>query len=179
MINIKNFRQYTPENPPVAWATYLISEDGQDWYECQTQFAEDTYKVAYDSDGIVRSISTDVSALCPVSLSVAEVESLPDGADIDGNWVFDRESVVARTLTAAEWQARAESQRSALISDAKERISLWQSELLLDIITNDDKESLTEWLAYIKALQALDLSGVTDEASYNATVWPDEPRVTS
>ncbi|MCV5409911.1 tail fiber assembly protein, partial [Escherichia coli] len=78
-----------------------------------------------------------------------------------------------------EWQAKAESQRSALISDAKERISLWQSELLLDIITNDDKESLTEWLAYIKALQALDLSGVTDEASYNATVWPDEPRVTS
>ncbi|EON4777557.1 tail fiber assembly protein, partial [Escherichia coli] len=125
------------------------------------------------------SISTDVSALCPVSLSVAEVESLPDGADIDGNWVFDGESVVARTLTAAEWQAKAESQRSALISDAKERISLWQSELLLDIITNDDKESLTEWLAYIKALQALDLSGVTDEASYNATVWPDEPRVTS
>ncbi|HHH7407750.1 TPA: tail fiber assembly protein, partial [Escherichia coli] len=118
-------------------------------------------------------------ALCPVSLSVAEVESLPDGADIDGNWVFDGESVVARTLTAAEWQAKAESQRSALISDAKERISLWQSELLLDIITNDDKESLTEWLAYIKALQALDLSGVTDEASYNATVWPDEPRVTS
>ncbi|MCV5512523.1 tail assembly chaperone, partial [Escherichia coli] len=35
MINIKNFRQYTPENPPVAWATYLISADGQDWYECQ------------------------------------------------------------------------------------------------------------------------------------------------
>ena len=166
MQNIKNFTKYTPDNPPVEGAGYLISEDGQDWYECQTQFAEDTYKVAYDSDGIVRSISTDVSALCPVSLSVAEVESLPDGADIDGNWVFDGESVVARTLTAAEWQAKA-------------RISLWQSELLLDIITNDDKESLTEWLAYIKALQALDLSGVTDEASYNATVWPDEPRVTS
>ncbi|EJK1452720.1 tail fiber assembly protein, partial [Escherichia coli] len=46
-------------------------------------------------------------------------------------------------------------------------------------ITNDDKESLTEWLAYIKALQALDLSGVTDEASYNATVWADEPGVTA
>ncbi|PJI56911.1 tail fiber assembly protein [Escherichia coli] len=179
MINIKNFRPYTPENPPVAWATYLISEDGQDWYECQTQFAEDTYKVAYDSDGIVRSISGDVSALFPLHMSVAEVESLPDGVDIDGNWVFDGENVVARTLTAAEWQAKAESQRSALISDAKETISLWQSELLLGTISDDDKESLTEWIAYIKGLQVLDLSGVTDEESYNATVWPDEPGVTA
>ncbi|ENB2779350.1 tail assembly chaperone, partial [Escherichia coli] len=73
------------------------------------QFAEDTYKVAYDSYGIVRSISGDVSALFPLNMSVAEVESLPDGADIDGNWVFDGESVVARTLTAEEWQANAES----------------------------------------------------------------------
>ncbi|HHH7407829.1 TPA: tail assembly chaperone, partial [Escherichia coli] len=54
MQNIKNFTKYTPDNPPVEGAGYLISEDGQDWYECQTQFAEDTYKVAYDSDGIVR-----------------------------------------------------------------------------------------------------------------------------
>ncbi|EIQ9795925.1 TPA: tail fiber assembly protein [Escherichia coli] len=179
MVNIKNFTTYTPENPPVAWGRYLISEDGQDWYECQTQFAEDTYKVAYDSDGIVCSISGDVSALFPLNMSVAEVESLPDGVDIGGNWVFDGESVVARTLTAAEWQAKAESQRSALISDAKETISLWQTELLLGTISDDDKESLTEWLAYIKALQALDLSDVTDEESYNATVWPDEPGATA
>ncbi len=179
MQDLKNFTEYTPENPPVAWATYLISEDGQDWYECQTQFAEDTYKVAYDSDGIVRSISTDVSALFPLNMSVAEVESLPDGADIGGDWVFDGESVVARTLTAVEWQAKAESQRSALISDAKETISLWQSELLLGTISDDDKESLTEWLSYIKALQALDLSDVTDEEGYNATVWPDEPGATA
>ncbi|HFP3565262.1 TPA: tail fiber assembly protein, partial [Escherichia coli] len=73
----------------------------------------------------------------------------------------------------------AESQRSALISDAKETISLWQSELLLGIISDDDKESLTEWLSYIKALQGLDLSDVADEESYNATVWPDEPGVTA
>ncbi|HFO3431959.1 TPA: tail fiber assembly protein [Escherichia coli] len=179
MVNIKNFTPYIPENPPVAWASYLISEDGQDWYECQKQFAEDTYKVAYDSYGIVRSISGDVSALFPLNMSVAEVESLPDGADIDGNWVFDGENVVARTLTAEEWQANAESQRSALISDAKATISLWQSELLLGIISDDDKESLTEWLSYIKALQGLDLSGVTDEEGYNATVWPDEPGATA
>ncbi|MED8845696.1 tail assembly chaperone, partial [Escherichia coli] len=35
MQELKNFTVYTPENPPVAWATHLISEDGHDWYECQ------------------------------------------------------------------------------------------------------------------------------------------------
>ncbi|EPO6291985.1 TPA: phage tail protein, partial [Escherichia coli] len=32
-MHIKNFRQYTPENPDVPGAMYLKSEDGQDWYE--------------------------------------------------------------------------------------------------------------------------------------------------
>ncbi len=31
-MHIKNFRQYTPENPDVPGAMYLKSEDGQDWY---------------------------------------------------------------------------------------------------------------------------------------------------
>ncbi|GCR10108.1 phage tail fiber assembly protein [Escherichia coli] len=30
-MHIKNFRQYTPENPDVPGAMYLKSEDGQDW----------------------------------------------------------------------------------------------------------------------------------------------------
>ncbi|MED8995993.1 tail assembly chaperone, partial [Escherichia coli] len=77
MQELKNFTVYTPENPPVLWAAYLISEDGQDWYDCQKQFAEDTCKIGYDNDGIVRTISTDVSTLFPLNLSVAEVETLP------------------------------------------------------------------------------------------------------
>ncbi|WP_218070397.1 tail fiber assembly protein [Escherichia coli] len=177
MLDLKYFTKYTPENPPVEGAGYLISEDGQDWYECQAQFAEDTYKIAYDSDGIVRSIATDVSSLFPLNMSVAEVESLPDGADIDGNWVFDGGNVVARTLTAEEWLLKAESERSTLISGAKEAISLWQSELLLGTISDEDKESLTEWIAYIKALQSLDLSQVSDETAFNSINWPEKPGV--
>ncbi|PSY61267.1 DUF4376 domain-containing protein [Escherichia sp. 20412-1] len=101
MTDIKNFTRYSPENPLVDWASYLISKDGQDWYECQKQFAEDTYKIAYDSDGIVRSISTDVSTLFPINLSVAEVETLPEGCDISGRWKYDNGEVVD-TLTVEE-----------------------------------------------------------------------------
>ncbi|KAA5979667.1 hypothetical protein F3I49_21560 [Pantoea sp. M_4] len=30
-------------------------------------------------------------------------------------------------------------------------------------------------MAYIKALKAVDLSSVNDEAGYNAIVWPEKP----
>ncbi|MFP1495957.1 hypothetical protein ACLB1Q_06485 [Escherichia coli] len=40
----------------------------------------------YDSNNIVRSITTDVSALCPLNASVTELDVLPDGVNIDGGW---------------------------------------------------------------------------------------------
>ncbi|UMR99555.1 DUF4376 domain-containing protein [Escherichia coli] len=88
MVDLKNFRKYTPENPPVPWGSYLVSDDGHDWYECQNLFSENTHKIAYDSDNTIRSITTDVSSLFPLDLSVAEVETLPEGCDISGRWKY-------------------------------------------------------------------------------------------
>ena len=50
-------------------------------------FHENTIKIVYDSDNIVVSISNDVSTLWPVGASVAEIETLPDGVDIE--WEMD------------------------------------------------------------------------------------------
>lgn len=50
----------------------------------------------------------------------------------------------------------------------------WRTELQLDILSNDDKASLIKWMAYIKAL---DLSGVSVEAGFNAITWTDKPQV--
>ncbi len=85
----------------------------------------------------------------------------------------------APALTKKQLVNSAEQKKSALLAAAKSRISLWQTELLLGTISDDDKASLTEWVAYIKELQALDLSSVTDEDSYNAIVWPDAPTSTT
>ncbi|ENN7401659.1 DUF4376 domain-containing protein [Escherichia coli] len=101
MNEFNNFTTYTPENPLSDGAAHLISEDGQDWYDCQKLFAEDTYKISYDSDGIICGITTDVSTLFPLNLSVAEVETLPDGCDISGRWKYDNGEVVD-TLTVEE-----------------------------------------------------------------------------
>ncbi|EFH1601619.1 tail fiber assembly protein, partial [Escherichia coli] len=46
-------------------------------------------------------------------------------------------------------------------------------ELELGTISDDDKARLTQWMEYIKAVKALDLSTVTDEASFNAINWPE------
>jgi hypothetical protein len=54
--------------------------------------------------------------------------------------------------------ATAEQLKSELLADAQSTISLWQTELQLSIISEDDKASLARWLAYIKQLQAVDTS---------------------
>lgn len=102
MINIKNFTPGDPKTPEQLELAnkhrvlFLFSEDGQEWYESQKQFAADTIKFSYDSDGVIRSISRDVSALWPVGLSVAEVPDTTASrrADISGRWGFDGENVI-------------------------------------------------------------------------------------
>ncbi|ENW8982043.1 DUF4376 domain-containing protein, partial [Escherichia coli] len=85
----------------VPGAMYLKAEDGRDWYESQSSFKADTLKLVYDSEGIITSISKDVSMLWPVGQSVVEVEDTEENrkADISGRWKFDGEKVVD-TLTA-------------------------------------------------------------------------------
>ncbi|EGJ8136539.1 DUF4376 domain-containing protein, partial [Salmonella enterica] len=75
---------------------YLKSEDGQDWYECQKHFADDTLKFTYDDNGVITCITRDVSGLWPVGLSVAEVPDTTANrrADISGWWGFDGEKIV-------------------------------------------------------------------------------------
>ncbi|HBZ9863988.1 TPA: DUF4376 domain-containing protein [Salmonella enterica subsp. houtenae] len=102
MINIKNFTPGAPETPEQLELAnkhrvmFLFSGDGQEWYESQKQFAADTIKFSYDTDGVIRSISRDVSALWPSGLSVAEVADTTANrrADISGRWGFDGENVI-------------------------------------------------------------------------------------
>ncbi|EAR2938376.1 DUF4376 domain-containing protein [Salmonella enterica] len=102
MINIKNFTPGIPKTPEQLELAnkhrvlFLFSEDGQEWYESQKQFAADTIKFTYDADGVIRSISRDVSALWPVNMSVAEVPDTTANrrADISGRWGFDGTDVI-------------------------------------------------------------------------------------
>lgn len=63
----------------------------------------------------------------------------------------------------------AEQQKSAFLAEAQVTISLWQTELQLGIISDEDKASLILWLTYIKELQA-----VTPDAAPSIE-WPTPP----
>ncbi|AUM08449.1 DUF4376 domain-containing protein [Escherichia coli] len=95
MNNFKNFTLYTPEKPDVPGAMYLKSEEGHDWYACQSLFKADTLKVVYNSAKVITSVSRDVSTLWPVDQSVAELPDTEENrrVDISGRWGFDGEKI--------------------------------------------------------------------------------------
>lgn len=78
-------------------------------------------------------------------------------------WVTDAEKQHIADVEAAE------QQKSALLVEAQATISLWQTELQLGIINDEDKASLILWLTYIKKLQA-----ITPDTAPNIK-WPTPP----
>ncbi|HBD1051973.1 TPA: tail fiber assembly protein [Escherichia coli] len=63
----------------------------------------------------------------------------------------------------------AEQQKAQKLSDAQSKISLWQTELQLGIISDEDKANLIDWINYIKQLQVMDTSLAPN------VDWPVEP----
>ncbi|ELE9682649.1 tail fiber assembly protein [Enterobacter kobei] len=97
-------------------------------------------------------------------------------------WSFDGANFTAPPtpeLTKEEYIALADSIKTGLIASAQTVISIWQSELLLVIISDDNKISLTRWINYINEFNSLDFSPITDQASYDSFSWPVAPEESS
>ncbi|EAA1180002.1 tail fiber assembly protein, partial [Salmonella enterica subsp. enterica serovar Mikawasima] len=75
-----------------------------------------------------------------------------------------------------DYHAKAETTRQKLLTDANSAIADWRTELALGEISEDDKANLTQWMAYIRKLKALDLSEVKNEATFTAIRWPALPQ---
>lgn len=65
--------------------------------------------------------------------------------------------------------AEAEEKKSYLIAEANQKTQMWQTQLILGIITDEDKASLTEWMLYVQKVQAVDTSATPD------IIWPEKP----
>ncbi|CZW01803.1 phage tail assembly chaperone gp38 [Enterobacter hormaechei] len=78
-------------------------------------------------------------------------------------WVTDADAKQVADVAAAE------QKKASLIANAQVTISLWQTELQLGLISDEDKASLIAWMKYIKAVQAVDTSKAPD------IIWPDKP----
>ncbi len=79
-------------------------------------------------------------------------------------WVTDETAEQAAAVTQAN------AQRTALIAEASTRTQLWQTQLMLNIISDIDKALLTEWMRYIQDLQAVDITADP------AIAWPAMPQ---
>lgn len=78
-------------------------------------------------------------------------------------WVTDADAQKSGQMLEAE------QQKSAFLAEAQSTISLWQTELQLGIISDDDKASLIAWMKYIQALNVVDTSTAPD------IEWPVKP----
>ncbi|HDG8230679.1 TPA: tail fiber assembly protein [Salmonella enterica subsp. enterica serovar Typhimurium] len=168
-MEFKNVHRYIPDNPDYdSNFLYFRSEDGQDFYESLSKFTK-KYKLCIDSENIIRSVSEDVSRLYPAGFSVVEVNKLPAGFNIYGDWKYSNGTILA---VPVDYQAKAETTRQKLLDAANSAIADWRTELALGEISDDDKASLTKWMAYIRELKSLVLTGISDEATFNKIQWP-------
>lgn len=71
--------------------------------------------------------------------------------------------------THEELVKQAEVKRQYLLSGASFVTSDWRTNLALGIIDDEEKEKLTEWMKYIRAVKAVDVSTAPD------IQWPEEP----
>ncbi|WP_170865721.1 tail fiber assembly protein [Serratia plymuthica] len=174
MKNLKNLKQYTPNEPAFGKAVaYLHDEDGNDWYDHQKEFAAGTLKVAYDAEGIIWAVSRDVSMLWPINLSVVEVseKSAPSGLSDTGEWVFNGKKITPRTYSKEEYKVLAQAQKELLLEEANKKTQAWQTQLMLGMINDTNKASLISWMEYVQKVQDIDVSEAPNIA------WPNPPSI--
>lgn len=181
MIHVKNISIGEPKTmadyqlSKHAGVMWLYSEDGQNWYEVQKHFRVETLKVAYARDGGVACLSYDVSAINPIGLSVIEIENNTANRQIDlsGYWFYRDGKFIF------DYALKAEDERNILLSKVSSKAAEWEKDLLLRLISDEDRENLKEYRFYAKSLQAMEFSAITDKTSYNAIKWPVSPEISS
>ena len=170
MLILKNFTQYIPEYADLMIpALYFQSEKGEDWYFHRMRFSDETLKVCYDSEGVIRSFGFDASRLYPGGYSVAEVDknAVPEGIAIDGSWMFDGSAIVPRTYTQTEKVELANKKRLSLMADAVTEMSPLSDAVELGRSTAEQSARLMALKNYRLDLIELDVSEPDD------IVWPE------
>lgn len=188
MKKFENFTLVTPEYEVFATiegekrrVLFLESENGLCWYAAQQEFSDDTVKIQYDSDGIIRAVVDKpvpqrenvyaASMLWPYNASVAEiaVEDYPEEVQLDGTWRFDGTTVYQDAgIVSAFALTKNTRQFNRLLRACTDAAFPLQSALALGIITPEQQAMLTELQNYAVTLADTDLT-VTPVA------WPVPP----
>ncbi|EFE5032249.1 tail fiber assembly protein [Escherichia coli] len=181
MLHLKNITAGNPKTAEQYQMTkrhsivWLFSEDGKNWYEEQKNFASDTIKVAYNERGRVVWVGKDVTGIEPTNVSIIELPDITTNRRITapGYWFYRNDEFVF------DYKLKAEDERDALLKQVSIMTSEWEKDLLLGLISDEDREKLKAYRIYAKSLQAMDFNIITDKTSYNAIEWPVSPEASS
>lgn len=172
-MELRNVVRYYPEDMPYSEGIqYFCSDDGQDFYDSLEKFTKKYKLCIHPGTGVIYSMSEDVSRLYPAGFTIVETDELPDGFNIEGDWYFCDGRIL---LVPVDWQQKATTERSRRLTAAEKQTSDLKTELTLGIISDSDRETLTQWMLYIRALNAMDFSAVCDDTTFSAIEWPDAP----
>ncbi|KUV32353.1 tail fiber assembly protein, partial [Escherichia coli] len=141
-----------------------------DWYEEVKNFQPDTIKIVYDENNIIVAITRDASTLNPEGFSVVEVPDITANrrTDDSGKWMFKDGVVVKRTYTEEEQRQQAENEKQSLLQLVRDKTQLWDSQLRLGIISDENKQKLTEWMLYAQKVESTDTSSLP-------VTFPEQP----
>lgn len=168
LTNLNNLMMYRPdENWPETLQNF-IDESGYVWSDAAKNLSGNIF-IAYDSDGVIRYIEKDATAITPLNLSVAGQESVPDNCSIDGTWIFDGEKIYQDVSTVDKrLLARNTNKRDSLTAKAASAITTIQSSAAVGNPRNGDPENLLALQQYVDQLRDVDLT-------LASPAWPEPP----
>ncbi|WP_338301237.1 tail fiber assembly protein [Escherichia coli] len=177
MLHLKNITAGNPKTAEQYELTkkygveWLYTESGENWYEIQKNFSPDTLKVEYLDTGEVTWVGKDAASINPRNRNVIEITDNTANRQIDvsGYWFYRDDKFVF------DYGKKAEDERVRKLKDVSRLTAEWEKDLLLGLISDEDREKLKAWRIYAKELQAMDLSTITGKATYNAINWPERP----
>lgn len=174
MKHLKNLKQYAPKIPSLGLdVTYLCDEIGNDWYEHQKEFSDETVKIAYDVNGVICAFSHDVSMIWPFNLSVVEFseEDTPKELSDTGEWIFDGKTIIPRQFSQAELEKKAQKDKDQLMALATKVIAPLQDAKELGIATEEELTKLKEWVIFRIQTNRIEVSTAPD------ITWPNYPDI--
>ncbi|HBA5966371.1 TPA: tail fiber assembly protein, partial [Escherichia coli] len=117
----------------------------------------------------------DVTGIEPTNVSIIELPDITANRRITapGYWFYRNDEFVF------DYKLKAEDERDALLKQVSIMTSEWEKDLLLGLISDEDREKLKAYRIYAKSLQAMDFSTITNKTSYNAIEWPASPETSS
>ncbi|NUV24328.1 hypothetical protein MS6204_03260 [Escherichia coli] len=66
--------------------------------------------------------------------------------------------MIKRTYTEEEQRQQAENEKQSLLQLVRDKTQLWDSQLRLGIISDENKQKLTEWMLFAQKVESTDTS---------------------